>query len=70
MVVHCRTIRGRGKIDLFCSRNEWLPAVLANVLQDGDLVLAQGAGDIGKVAKRLVQIRYQNDDDIENMKKS
>ncbi|MGB5802525.1 MULTISPECIES: UDP-N-acetylmuramate--L-alanine ligase [Vibrio] len=50
----CRTIRSRGKIDpIFVPDSTILPSVLANVLQDGDLVLTQGAGDIGKVAKHL-----------------
>jgi UDP-N-acetylmuramate--alanine ligase len=31
--------------------------VLANVLQDGDLVLTQGAGDIGKVARQLAAFK-------------
>ncbi|GAL24047.1 UDP-N-acetylmuramate-alanine ligase [Vibrio variabilis] len=34
-----------------------LPSVLSNLLQDGDLVLTQGAGDIGKVAKQLEQMK-------------
>ncbi|ASG00612.1 UDP-N-acetylmuramate--L-alanine ligase [Vibrio anguillarum] len=50
----CRTIRSRGKIDpIFVPDSTILPSILANVLQDGDLVLTQGAGDIGKVAKHL-----------------
>lgn len=50
----CRTIRSRGKLDpIFVPDSKALPSVLANVLQDGDLVLTQGAGDVGKVAKQL-----------------
>ncbi|MDN3699510.1 UDP-N-acetylmuramate--L-alanine ligase [Vibrio cortegadensis] len=53
----CRTIRSRGKIDpIFVPDAQTLPSVLANVLQDGDLVLTQGAGDVGKVAKQLAAI--------------
>ncbi|MDE1252493.1 UDP-N-acetylmuramate--L-alanine ligase [Vibrio aestuarianus] len=53
----CRTIRSRGKIDpIFVSDSKTLPSVLANVLQDGDLVLTQGAGDVGKVAKQLATL--------------
>ncbi|MGF1710515.1 UDP-N-acetylmuramate--L-alanine ligase [Vibrio kagoshimensis] len=49
-----RTIRGRGKLDpIFVPDIHTLPSVLANVIQDGDLVLTQGAGDVGKVAKQL-----------------
>ncbi|MCW8345223.1 MULTISPECIES: UDP-N-acetylmuramate--L-alanine ligase [Vibrio] len=50
----CRTIRTRGKLDpVFVPEINSLPSVLSNLLQDGDLVLTQGAGDIGKVAKQL-----------------
>jgi len=60
----CRTIRSRGKIDpIFVSETKTLPSVLANVLQDGDLVLTQGAGDVGKVAKQLQSLQL----DIEKM---
>lgn len=53
----CRTIRGRGKIDpIFVPDHASLPAALAAVLQPGDLVLTQGAGDIGKVAKNLAKL--------------
>ncbi|WBA09017.1 UDP-N-acetylmuramate--L-alanine ligase [Salinivibrio kushneri] len=50
----CRSIRARGKLDpIFVPNAEALPSALANVLQPNDLVLTQGAGDIGKVAKNL-----------------
>lgn len=53
----CRTIRSRGKIDpIFVPDAQTLPSVLANVLQNGDLVLTQGAGDVGKVAKQLAAL--------------
>ncbi len=62
----CRTIRSRGKVDpIFVSDSSTLPSVLANVLQDGDLVLTQGAGDVGKVAKHLQSLKL----DIEKMQK-
>lgn len=60
----CRTIRSRGRIDpIFVPESESLPSVLANVLQDGDLVLTQGAGDIGKIARQLEVLKL----DIERM---
>ncbi|NIY91265.1 UDP-N-acetylmuramate--L-alanine ligase [Vibrio diazotrophicus] len=62
----CRTIRSRGKVDpIFVSDSKTLPAALANVLQDGDLVLTQGAGDVGKVAKHLQSLQLN----IEKMQK-
>ena len=53
----CRTIRSRGKVDpIFVPETSQLPSVLANVIQEGDLVLTQGAGDVGKVAKQLATL--------------
>ncbi|MBW8189536.1 UDP-N-acetylmuramate--L-alanine ligase [Neiella marina] len=61
----CRTIRQRGKIDpVFVSGPDELPEVLADVLTDGDLVLTQGAGSVGALAKRLADFKL----DIETMK--
>lgn len=52
----CRSIRQRGLVDpIFIARPEEVESVLADVLQDGDLLLAQGAGDIGALALRLAQ---------------
>lgn len=54
----CRTIRGRGKIDpIFISDVKFLPAALAAVIQPNDMILTQGAGDIGKVAKKLAELK-------------
>ena len=48
----CRTIRLRGKIDpIFVEDQAALEQVLGGVLEDGDLVLTQGAGDIGTLSK-------------------
>lgn len=56
----CRTIRGRGKVDpIFVPHPDALPSALANVIQAGDLVLTQGAGDIGKVAKKLAKMKLK-----------
>ncbi|PTP72522.1 UDP-N-acetylmuramate--L-alanine ligase [Vibrio splendidus] len=53
-----RTIRGRGKIDpIFVADINTLPSALANVIQGGDLVLTQGAGDVGRVAKQLESLQ-------------
>ncbi|MCM2678780.1 UDP-N-acetylmuramate--L-alanine ligase [Echinimonas agarilytica] len=53
----CRTIRQRGKIDpIFVSGPAELPAVLADVMTDQDLVLTQGAGSVGALAKQLAQL--------------
>lgn len=50
----CRSIRQRGMVDpVFIARDETLQAPLSNVLKGGDLLLTQGAGDIGQVANLL-----------------
>lgn len=50
----CRNIRQRGRIDpIFVEASPGLPAALQAVLQDDDILLTQGAGDIGNVAPRL-----------------
>ena len=48
------SIRQRGKLDpLFLDKNSDLESLLAGVLHPGDLLLTQGAGDIGGIAQRL-----------------
>lgn len=50
----CRSIRQRGSVEpVFVEDNNEIEALLANNLRDGDLLITQGAGDIGGVAARL-----------------
>ncbi|HDK03832.1 MAG TPA: UDP-N-acetylmuramate--L-alanine ligase, partial [Gammaproteobacteria bacterium] len=50
----CRAIRARGRVDpVFVEPLEELPAVLEGVLEDGDVLLTLGAGDIGALAASL-----------------
>jgi UDP-N-acetylmuramate--alanine ligase len=50
----CRSIRQRGNVEpVFVEKNDNIENVLSNVLRDGDLLITQGAGDIGGVAARL-----------------
>ncbi|WP_298449651.1 UDP-N-acetylmuramate--L-alanine ligase [uncultured Marinobacter sp.] len=50
----CRSIRQRGKVEpLFVEDNREIEGLLSTVLQDGDLLITQGAGDIGGIASRL-----------------
>ncbi|QUM82772.1 UDP-N-acetylmuramate--L-alanine ligase [Moritella sp. 5] len=50
----CRSIRQRGNIEpIFVSSPDEIPAILAEHLQHGDLVLTQGAGNVGTLAKEL-----------------
>ena len=60
----CRTIRQHSdKEPVFVASPEELPAMLAKIIQGGDLVLTQGAGNIGKVVKNLAELKLN----IENM---
>ncbi|MFO7992645.1 MAG: UDP-N-acetylmuramate--L-alanine ligase [Marinobacter sp.] len=50
----CRSIRQRGSVEpVFVEDNNEIETLLANILRDGDLLITQGAGDIGGVASRL-----------------
>ena len=61
----CRTIRLQSnKEPIFVPSPEALPGVLADIIEDGDLVLTQGAGNIGAVVKTLAAFKL----DIEKMK--
>nr|WP_208293575.1 UDP-N-acetylmuramate--L-alanine ligase [Zophobihabitans entericus] len=54
----CRTIRNRGKLDpIYVSDTNSVPKVLAEVLKGGDLLLIQGAGSVGRVAKQLAELK-------------
>jgi UDP-N-acetylmuramate--alanine ligase len=49
-----RAIRARGRLDpVVAGPAKALPQILGDVLQDGDLLLVMGAGDIGAVANEL-----------------
>ena len=50
----CRAIRQRGQCDpVFVERPADLPALLRGMLNDGDILLTIGAGDIGALATKL-----------------
>ena len=58
----CRSIRQRGSIEpIFVSSPDELPAILAEHLRDGDLVLTQGAGNVGTLAKELAAMKMNID---------
>ena len=49
-----RAVRGRGAVEpVFVESLEALPAALESLIEDGDLVLTMGAGDIGAYAAGL-----------------
>ncbi|MEA2118375.1 UDP-N-acetylmuramate--L-alanine ligase [Halovibrio sp. HP20-50] len=50
------SIRQRGEVDpLFVEDKHELPVLLANVLRPGDILITQGAGDVGGISQRLAQ---------------
>ena len=52
----CRSIRQRGQIEpIYVGDKEALPGILANIMQNGDIVMTQGAGNIGQIAKLLAK---------------
>ncbi|QIZ78533.1 UDP-N-acetylmuramate--L-alanine ligase [Ferrimonas lipolytica] len=53
----CRSLRQRGIDPVYVPGPAELPALLAEQLQDGDVVLTQGAGNVGVLAKQLAQLQ-------------
>jgi UDP-N-acetylmuramate--alanine ligase len=54
----CRSIRQRGRLDpVFVDDLAELPVIVEGVLQDGDLLMVQGAGNIGRVVP-LLEARF------------
>jgi UDP-N-acetylmuramate--alanine ligase len=50
-----RGLRQRGQVDpVFLETVEEVPSVLADLLADGDVLLTQGAGDVGSLVRMLV----------------
>ena len=50
----CRAVRSRGKLEpVFVERVDELPAALASILKNGDLIVTMGAGSIGALAHEL-----------------
>ena len=61
----CRSIRLRGQVEpYFASSPELVPGILADIVRDGDIVLTQGAGNVGKLAHVLSDMKL----DIARMK--
>lgn len=52
----CRTIRQHGNVDpIYVGNPEHLNKALNHVLQDGDILLTQGAGSVGSIASKLAE---------------
>lgn len=52
----CRSIRQRGKVEpIYVKQRDDIASILDDVLLPGDIVITQGAGDIGGLASELAQ---------------
>ncbi|MCX8957562.1 UDP-N-acetylmuramate--L-alanine ligase [Erwinia psidii] len=56
----CRSIRGRGKVDpILVSDHDTVLEMLAPKLSGNDLILIQGAGNVGRIARKLADLKLQ-----------
>ena len=56
----CRSIRGRGHVDpIFVEGVDGVPEVIADIVLPGDIVLTQGAGNVGLLAVELAKRKLQ-----------
>lgn len=52
----CRAIRARGKVDpVFLESGDELLETLMNIVEDGDVVVTQGAGNVGALSQTLAE---------------
>ena len=52
----CRAIRQRGQVDpIFVEKREKIPQLLENLVEENDLLLVLGAGDVGAISASLLQ---------------
>jgi UDP-N-acetylmuramate--alanine ligase len=50
----CRAVRSHNRVEpVFLDRVEQLPQALAQIIEDGDVVVTMGAGSIGAIAAEL-----------------
>lgn len=62
----CRSLRQRGVEPIYVATPDELPRALADVVTDNDIVVTQGAGNIGMLARKLSKLELN----IEKMKGS
>ncbi|WP_406609564.1 UDP-N-acetylmuramate--L-alanine ligase [Agarivorans sp. JK6] len=53
----CRSLRQRGLEPIYVKQPSELNGLLADVIEDGDVVLTQGAGNIGVLARQLGELQ-------------
>lgn len=55
-----RSIRARGQLEpVYVSEHAEVPVILANQLRAGDIVMTQGAGNIGQLARKLAAMQLE-----------
>ncbi|MCP5165379.1 MAG: UDP-N-acetylmuramate--L-alanine ligase [Pseudomonadales bacterium] len=60
-----RSIRQRGQLEpVFVERIEDVPAVLCDLVSEGDVVITQGAGNVGKLAQDLCAMDFTREQSI------
>jgi UDP-N-acetylmuramate--alanine ligase len=56
----CRSIRQRGQLEpIYVADKNELPKLLADNLHDQDILMTQGAGNIGQIAKQLQKMKLE-----------
>lgn len=56
----CRSIRQRGLVDpIYAESIDAVPDIVRDIVQDGDIVITQGAGSVGKLVKLLAERKLQ-----------
>jgi UDP-N-acetylmuramate--alanine ligase len=57
----CGSIRQRGRIDpVYAQTIEEIPALVADLVRGGDIVITQGAGSVSKLVKLLADLKLQS----------
>ena len=56
----CRSIRLRGKVDpVYVKEESEVQEILSNLVRPGDIILTQGAGSVGSLAKQLAKLGFK-----------
>ena len=56
----CRSIRLRGKVDpVYVKEESEVQGILSNLVRPGDIILTQGAGSVGSLAKQLAKSGFK-----------
>ncbi len=56
----CRSIRLRGKVDpVYVKEESEVHEILVNLIRPGDIILTQGAGSVGSLAKQLANMGFK-----------